>query len=125
VEKLLQVRFIREKYYPDWLANIVMVKKSSRKWTICVDFTNLNKACTKDNFPLSRINLLVDSTSGYELLNFMDAFSGYNQIHMHEMDQEKMAVITNRRLYCYKVMPFGLKTAKATYQRLLNKMLQE
>ena len=74
VEKLLKAQFIQEVYYPDWLANVVLMKKSNRKWRMCVDFTNLNKACPKDSFPLPRINALVDSTSGYELLSFMDSF---------------------------------------------------
>jgi hypothetical protein len=71
-----------------------------------VDFTDLNKACPKDNFPLPHIDALVDSTSGYELLNFIDAFSGYNQILMHPEDREKTAFIIDQGLYCYKVMPF-------------------
>jgi hypothetical protein len=78
VAKLLKASFIEEMYYPDWLANVVLVKKSNGKWRICVDFTDLNKACSEDSFPLPRINLLVDSTAGYGLLSFMDAFSGYN-----------------------------------------------
>jgi hypothetical protein len=103
VEKLLKARFIREVDYPEWLANVVLVKKSNGKWRMCVDFTDLNKACPKDSFPLPRIDLLVDSTSGHELLSFMDAFSGYNQIYMEEADQEKTAFITDRGLYCYKM----------------------
>jgi hypothetical protein len=122
VEKPLQAGFIREVDYPEWLVNVVLVKKSNGKWQMCVDFTDLSKACPKDSFPLPRIDLLVDSTSGHELLSFMDGFSGYNQIHMHEVDQEKTSFITDRGLYCYKMMPFGLKNAKATYQRLVNKM---
>ena len=78
VKKLLVTGFIREVYYLEWLANVVMVKESNRKWRMCVDFTNLNNACPKDSFPLPRINQLVDSTVGHELLTFMDAFSGYN-----------------------------------------------
>ena len=78
VEKLLATRFIWEVYYPKWLANVVMVKKSNEKWRMCVDFTDLNNACSKDSFPLLRIDHLVDSTAGHELLTFMDAFSGYN-----------------------------------------------
>jgi hypothetical protein len=124
VEKLLRAQFIEEVYYPDWLANVVLVKKSNGKWRMCVDFTDLNKACPKDSFPLPRIDALVDSTSGYKLLSFMDAFSRYNQILMHPEDREKTAFITDRGLYCYKVMPFGLKNAGATYQRLVNKMFQ-
>ena len=89
---------------------------------MCVDFTDLNKACPKDSFPLPRIDQLVDSTAGHKLLTFMDAFSGYNQIKMAEEDQEKTAFITSQWLYCYNVMPFGLKNAGPTYQRLVNKM---
>ena len=122
VNKLLSIGFIREVYYPNWLINIVLVKKANGKWRIYVDFTDLNKACSKDSFPLLRIDQLVDSTAGHKLLTFMDAFSGYNQIKMAEKDQEKTAFITSQGLYCYKVMPFRLKNAGATYQRLVNKM---
>uniref|UniRef100_A0A2N9GJY4 Uncharacterized protein n=1 Tax=Fagus sylvatica TaxID=28930 RepID=A0A2N9GJY4_FAGSY len=121
---LLTAGFIREMFYPDWLANVVMVKKANGKWRMCVDFTDLNKACPKDSFPLPRIDQLVDSTAGHRLLTFMDAFSGYNQIMMDEADQEKTSFITSKRLFCYKVMPFGLKNAGATYQRLMNKMFR-
>jgi hypothetical protein len=96
MEKLLQERFIKEVHYPKWLANVVMVKKSNGKWTMCVDFTNLNNACLKDSIPLPPIDLLVDSTSGHELLNFMDAFSGYNKIRMHQVDQKKTSFITDQ-----------------------------
>jgi hypothetical protein len=124
VEKLLRAQFIREVYYPDWLVNVVLVKKSNGKWRMCVDFTDLNKAYSKDSFPLPYIDALVDSTSGYELLSFMDSFYGYNQILIHPEDQEKTSFITDRCLYCYKVMLFGLKNAGATYQRLVNKMFK-
>uniref|UniRef100_A0A2N9I2V6 Reverse transcriptase domain-containing protein n=1 Tax=Fagus sylvatica TaxID=28930 RepID=A0A2N9I2V6_FAGSY len=125
VDKLLAANFIREVFYPDWLANVVMVKKSTGKWRMCVDFTDLNKACPKDSFPLPRIDQLVDSTAGHKLLTFMDAFSGYNQIVLDESDQEKTSFITSRGLFCYKVMPFGLKNAGATYQRLMNRMFHD
>ena len=74
VEKLLTAGFIWEVYYLEWLANVVMVKKSNGKWHMCVDFTHLNRACPKDSFSLPRINQLVDSTAGHKLLTFMDAF---------------------------------------------------
>ena len=125
VEKLLTAGFIREVYYPKWLANIVMVKKSNGKWRMYVDFTTLNTACPKDSFPFPRIDQLVNSTAGHELLTFMDAFSGYNQILMKEEDQEKTAFVTSQGLYCYKVMPFGLKNEGATYQRLVNQMFSK
>jgi hypothetical protein len=125
VDKLLTVNFIREVFYPDWLVNVVMVKKNTGKWRMCVNFTDLNKACPKDSFPLPRIDQLVNSTAGHKLLTFMDAFSGYNQIMMDENDQEKTSFITNKGLFCYKVMPFGLKNAGATYQRLMNIMFHD
>ena len=78
--------FIREVYYPNWLANVVLVKKANGKWRMCVDFTDLNKACPKDSFPLPRIDWLVDSTARDKLLTFKDAFLGYNQIKMIEKD---------------------------------------
>ena len=89
-----------------------------------MDFTDLNKTCLKDNYPLPRIDQLVDSTAGHRLLSFMDAFSGYNQIRMDETDQEKTSFVTSQGLFCYKVMPFGLKNAGATYQRLVNHMFR-
>ena len=95
VEKLLEADFIREVFYPNWLANMVMVKKSNGKWRMCVDFTNLNKAYPKDSFPLPRIDQLVDSTVGHKLLSFMDVFFGYNQILMDEEDQKKTSFITS------------------------------
>ena len=80
VPKLLVANFIRKVYYPDWLANVVIVKKPNKKWRMCVDFTNLNSVYSKDSFPLPRIDQLVDSTAGHKLLMFMNAFLGYNQI---------------------------------------------
>ena len=101
VSKLLVVDFIHEVYYLDWLANVILVKKANDKWRMFVDFTDLNKACPKDNFSLLRIYQLVDSTAGHKFLTFMNAFSGYNQIKMLEEDQEKSAFITGQGLYFY------------------------
>ena len=84
--KLQKENFIREVYYPNWLANVVMVKKASEKWRMCMDFTNLNKACPKDSYPLPRVDILVDSTARHQLLSFIDVFLGYIQIRMHEAD---------------------------------------
>ena len=82
-------------HYPDWLANAVMIKKANGKWRMCVDFTDLNRACPKDSYPLLRIDILVDSTARHQLLSFMDAFSGYNQIKLDEVDQEKTSFVTS------------------------------
>ena len=125
VQKQLDIGSVREVHYLDWLANVVVVRKKNGKWRVCIDFTDLNKACPKDSFPLPHIDMLVDATAGHELLSFMDAFSGYNQILMHPDDQEKTAFITEMGIFCYKVMPFGLKNAGATYQRLVNKMFAD
>ena len=92
---------------------------------MCVDFTDLNKSCPKDSFSLPWVDQLVDATAGREMLSFMDVFSGYNQIPMYEPDQDKTTFTTNRGLYCYKVIPFGLKNAGATYQRLVNKVFKQ
>ena len=86
VNKLLDANFIRKVYYPEWLANVVMVKKANRKWKMYVDFTDLNSACSKDSFPLLKIDQLVDSAIGHKLLTFMDAFSEYIQIQMAKED---------------------------------------
>ena len=125
VSKLLQAEAIREVEYLEWLANVVLVKKANSKWRLYIDFTDINKACPKDSFPLPRIDLIVDATAGHELLSFMDAFSGYNQIIMDPGDQEKTSFVTSQGTYCYRVMSFGLKNARATYQRLVNQMFQK
>ncbi|XP_059625366.1 uncharacterized protein LOC132268551 [Cornus florida] len=78
-----------------------------------------------DNFPLPKIDQMVDATTGYECLTFLDAYSGYNQIPMDPADEEKTSFVTERGTYCYKVMPFGLKNAGATYQRLISKIFKE
>ena len=92
---------------------------------MCVDFTDLNKACPKDSYPFPWVDVLVDSTARHQLLSFMDAFSGHNQIRMHETDQEKTSFVTSQDPFCYKVMLFSLKIASATYQRLMNKMFAQ
>jgi len=120
---LLKAGHIREIQYPEWLANVVLVKKASGKWRMCVDFTDLNKACLKDSYPLPSIDALVDSASRCRLLSFLDAFSGYNQIMMHPWDECKTAFMTELSCYCCKVMPFELKNVGATYQRLMDRVL--
>ena len=125
VGKLLQAGAIREVEYPEWLANVVLVKKANGKWRLCIYFTDVNRACPKDSFPLPRIDLIVDATVDHELLSFMDAFSSYNHINIDPDDQEKTTFVMRQGTYCYRVMPFGLKNAGATYQRLVNRMFQK
>jgi len=90
---------------------------------MCVDFTDINKACPKDSYPLSSIDALMDSAFGCRLLSFLDAFSGYNQIMMHPWNKCKTTFMTELSCYCYKVIPFRLKNAGATYQRLMDRVL--
>ena len=124
-QKLIEAGFIREIKYPTWLANVVMVKKSNGKLRMCTDYTDLNKHCPKDSYPLPNIDKLVDRASGFGMLSLMDAYSGYNQIRMYPLDEEKTTFMTNQANYCYKTMPFGLKNAGATYQRLMDRVFQD
>ena len=124
VDNLLHNGFIRTMKYPEWLANVVVVPKNGNKWRVCVDYTDLNDACPKYSFPLPHIDHIMDASAGHGMLSFLDAFFGYHQIPMHPPDAEKTSFITPHGLYCYNVMPFGLKNAGATYQRLLTKMFR-
>jgi hypothetical protein len=102
-----------------------MVKKANGKWRMCTDYTDLNKACPKDPFSLPCIDKLVDNSAGYKYLSFLDAYSCYNQIPMAPEDQDKTAFITDLGVFCYNVMPFGLKNAGAIYQRMMDKVFAE
>jgi hypothetical protein len=118
--QLLAAGFIREVFHPEWLANPVLVrKKNTNEWRMCVDYTDLNKHYPKDPFGLPRIDQVIDSTAGRDLLCFLDCYSGYHQIAIKEEDQEKTAFITPFGTYCYTTMSFGLKNASATYQRAI------
>ncbi|KAL2237770.1 UNVERIFIED_CONTAM: Transposon Tf2-12 polyprotein [Sesamum indicum] len=125
VNKLLQAGFVREIQYTSWLSNVVIVPKEAGKWRMYTDYTDLNKACPKDPYPLPRIDLLVDSTAGCALFSMMDAYQGYHQIFMVKEDAERTAFVTEKGVYCYNIMPFRLKNAGATYQRLVNRMFKD
>ena len=128
---LLGAGFIMEVLHPDWLANPVLVEKQNEDpnvavvWRMCIDYTNLNKACPKDPFPLPRIDQVIDSTAGCELLSFIDAYSGFHQIPLFKDDQIKTSFITPYGVYCYLTMAFGLRNAGATYQRCMQKCLHD
>ena len=92
---------------------------------MCIDYTDLNKHCPKDPFPLPRIDQVVDSTFGCVLLCFLDCYSGYHQIPLKPEDQDKTVFITPHGVYCYKAMTFGLKNADATYQRAIQGCLDK
>ena len=124
VTRLKQVGAIKEVFYPEWLANTVVVKKKSGKWRVCIDFIDLNKACPKDPFPMPKIDQLVDATIGHPRMSFLDAFQGYYQIPLALDDQEKTAFVTPIGNYHYKVIPFGLKNSGSTYQRMMTRMFE-
>ena len=102
----------------------MVVKKKSGKWPVCMDSTDLNKAGPKDPFPMPQINQLVDTTVGHPWMSFLDAFQGYHQIPLALSDQEKTTFVTPTGNYHYKVMPFDLKNAGATYKRMMTKMFE-
>jgi hypothetical protein len=122
VKRLLSASVIRELKYPEWLSNTVMMKKANGKWRICIDFIDLNKACPKDEFPLPRIDSLVDAAT-LELMSLLDCYSGYHQIWMKKEDELKTSFITPSGTYCYLRMPEGLKNAGGSFSRMTAKVL--
>jgi hypothetical protein len=125
VKKLLDASFIWEVHHPWWLANPVVIPKANGKLWMCIDYTSLNKAYPKDSFPLPRIDQIVDSTSGCDLLCFLDAYSGLNQIPMSREDEENTIFITVDGLFCYVSMPYGLKNALPTFVRVMHKTFSD
>jgi hypothetical protein len=123
VKRLLSADVIREVKYPEWLANTVMVKKANGKWRMCIDFTDLNKACPKDKFPLPRIDSLVNAAASLELMSPLDYYSGYHQIWMKKEDEPKTSFITPSGTYCYLWMPKGLKNAGGRFSRMTARVL--
>jgi hypothetical protein len=124
VRRLLEANFIEPIAYPTWLANVVMVQKKSGKWRMCIDFTSLNKACPKDNFPLPWIDKIVDSAARCEVMSLLDCFSGYHQIYMKEENKASTNFITLFGTYCFIRMPEGLKNVGSTFSRLTKMVLE-
>nr|GEV29668.1 reverse transcriptase domain-containing protein [Tanacetum cinerariifolium] len=124
VEKLVDAIIMKEVHYQSWLENPVMMKKHDDSWRMCVDFKDLNKACPKDDYPLSKIDWKVESLCEYPFNYFLDAYKGYHQIKIAKEDEEKTTFITSQGVFCYSKMPFGLKNIRATYQRLVDKAFQ-
>jgi hypothetical protein len=117
--KLLAAGFIRECKNLVCLANPVLVPKKTGQWRMCIEYTDLNRHCPKDLFPLPRINQVINSTAGSILLCFLDCYSGYHQIALKVSDQDKTTFITPHDIYCYTAMTFNLKNAGATYQKAI------
>jgi hypothetical protein len=119
VQRLQDAKVVREVKYPIWLANTVPVKKKNGKWRMCVDFTDLNKACKKDDFPLKRVDKIVDDAANSEMLSLLDMFSGYHQIRVRREDEEKTSFITPFGTFCFVRMPEGQKNAGCTFSRMI------
>ena len=123
MQKLLDAGVICEVQYPEWLANVVMVLKKNGKWRMCIDFTILNKACPKDEYPLPGIDTLVAAVACSEMLSMLDYFTGYHQIFMNKADEEKTSFTTPFGTYCYARMPEGLHNTGCTYNIMIKIVL--
>jgi hypothetical protein len=125
VQRLLGACFIREVKYPEWLANVIMVRKKNGKWRMCTDFTDLNKCCPKDSFRLARIDQIVDTVEGSKTMALLDCFSGYHQIWLRKDDEEKTSFITPFGTYIYLRIPRDLRNAGPTFCRMTKKTLKD
>jgi phage FluMu protein gp41 len=119
VQRLQDAKVIREVKYPVWLANTLPVKKKNGKWRMCIDFTDLNKACKKDDFPLERVDKIIDDAANSEMLSLLDMFSGYHQIRVRKEDEEKTSFITPFETFYFVRMLEGLKNAGCTFSRMI------
>jgi hypothetical protein len=119
VQRLQDAKVIREVKYPVWLANTVPVMKKNGKWRMCVDFTDLNKACKKDDFPLERVDEIIDDEANSEMLSLLNMFSGYHQIRVRKEDEEKTSFITPFGTFCFVRMLEGLKNVGCTFSRMI------
>jgi hypothetical protein len=120
IKMLLDAGFIQEVHHPRWLANPIVVPKAGGKLQMCIDYTSLNKACPKDPFSLPRIDQIVDSTSGCDLLCFIHTYSSFHQILLSRENEEHTAFITVDGIYCYTSMPYGLKNVFSTFVRAMH-----
>ncbi|GJY10148.1 reverse transcriptase domain-containing protein [Tanacetum coccineum] len=121
VGKIVEAGIMKKVHYHDWLSNPVMVKKHDGSWRMCVDFKDLNKACPKYGYPLPEIDWKVESLCGFPFKCFLDVYKGYHQIQMAKKDEDNSSFITSQAIFYYTKMPFGLRNAGATYQRLVDK----
>jgi len=123
VQRLLDANVIREVKYSQWLANVVLVPKKNGKMRMCIDFTDLNKACMKEPFLLPRIDTSIDKAARCKCFSLLDYFSGYHQIWLNKEDEEKTSSTTPFGTYCYTRMPEGLKNAGLTFTRMTKAVL--
>jgi len=125
VQKLIECGFIWEEQHPDWVANIVPVLKKNEKIWVCIDFRDLNIACPKDEFLLPITDVMIENTCGFERMSFIDGFSWYNQIKMYQDDKKHTSFRIPLGVFCYMIMPFGLKNVGATYQHTMSTIFHD
>jgi len=125
LQKILNAKFIKAIANTKWVSNLVIVPKHDGRIIICIYFKDINKAFTKDDFPLPNIDTLVENTTGHEMYSLMDDFSDYNQIMITEEDKHKMTFTTSWGTYCYRVILFGLKNVGTTYHRAMTYILYD
>src|ERR1700733_6622569 len=119
LQKLLNAGFIYPISDSEWVSPLVIVPKKNGKWRVCVDYRALNKATQKDHFPLPFIGQVLDTLAGNKFFSFLDGFSGYNQIQIAPEDQDKTTFTCPWGTFAYRVLPFGLCNAPATFQRVV------
>jgi hypothetical protein len=123
VQKLLDARIIREVQYSVWVVNVVMVPKKNGIMRMCIDFTELNKVCPKDPYPLPRIDIIIDQAAGCEMLSLLDCFFGYHQVWMRREDEAKTGFTPPFDIFCFVRMPEGLRNARPTFNRMIKLIL--
>nr|GEW84570.1 reverse transcriptase domain-containing protein [Tanacetum cinerariifolium] len=109
VEELVEAGVLQEVKYQTWVSNLIIMKKYDGKWKLRIDFTNINKACSREPHPLPAAELWAENLHKYQLKCFLNAYKGYHQIPMAEKDEEKTTFFTREGVFCYKRLPFGLK----------------
>jgi len=117
IKKLFDSKIIVPIRFSNWLANLVPVRKKSGEFKICIDFRNLNKDCLKDNYPLPKMDSILQNIVGSQRMSMLDGFSGYNKILVRQDDEDKTTFTTPWGTFMYTKMPFGPMNVGATFQR--------
>ncbi|GJT26430.1 reverse transcriptase domain-containing protein [Tanacetum coccineum] len=125
VNEWIKAGIVRRVRYPLWVVNLMLVKKVDVSWRMCIDFKDLNKACPKDLYLLPKIDWKIESLIGFKYKCFLNAYKGSHQLQMTNKDEENTVFHTEEGVFCYTKMPFGLKNARATYQRLVDSAFKE
>jgi hypothetical protein len=120
LQKQYEAKIIEHIRYYEWVSNVVAVRKKNGEIRVCIDFRNLNRACLKDNYPLSNMDHLLETATCSEMMSTLEGFSGYNQVAMARKDRHKTTFVTPWGTYSYIRMPFGLINASVTFQQAMD-----